>query len=301
MRFSCSVHHLLAIGIIATLLTSCSTSRYSQSHDSPPDRDIDVSHIPNPVPRLEPRSKYGNPDSYVVNGQRYYVMDNSDNFNQRGIASWYGKKFHGHRTSSGETYDMYKLTAAHKSLPLPTYVEVRNLRNQRSVVVRVNDRGPFHHNRIIDLSYAAAKKLGITAQGTGMVEIRALNPNQPTRSRNQSAERGYLHAPTGRKTINRPYLELEAGTETRTVASNNPEQAYRLFLQVGAFVSRNNAEQLRSKLLSEIGALNINTGYNEEKNIYRVRIGPLASVEQADQLANRISNLGFNPPHIVID
>jgi len=279
MSFIFSAYRLLIIfATLSLLISGCSSSRYSQSQDSAPEKDIDVSHIPNPVPRAEPKSKYGNPDSYVVSGKTYYVMANSRNFSERGIASWYGKKFHGHRTSSGETYDMFQMTAAHKNLPLPTYVEVRNLRNNRQIIVRVNDRGPFHDNRIIDLSYAAAKKLGITATGTGMVEINAIDPNQQDKPR-------YAHKSPAIKSI----------------GHNLAENENRLFLQVGAFVSRTNAEQLRSRLLTEIDSVNINTGYNEEKNIYRVRIGPLSSVEQADELATRIASLGFNTPHIVID
>ena len=120
------------------------------------------------------KSKYGNPSSYVVMGQRYYVMDSARGFTQRGIASWYGEPFHGRRTSSGETYNMHAMTAAHKTLPLPVHVRVRNLSNGKSIVVKVNDRGPFLHNRIIDLSYAAAKKLDMVGAGTAEVEIVAL-------------------------------------------------------------------------------------------------------------------------------
>ncbi|MES9903121.1 MAG: septal ring lytic transglycosylase RlpA family protein, partial [Sedimenticola sp.] len=132
----------------------------SSDNDSAPTRRLDPNSIADAVPRAERRSRRGNADSYVVLGKRYHVMANSDGFSQRGIASWYGTKFHGRTTSSGEVYDMYAMTAAHKSLPLPTYVEVTNLNNGRHTIVKVNDRGPFHNNRIIDLSYAAATKLG---------------------------------------------------------------------------------------------------------------------------------------------
>lgn len=273
-------HRLVAILIFILLfITGCSSSRYSQYHDSAPTGEIDLRRINNAIPRAEPRSKYGNSPSYVVRGKRYYVMQDSRNFVERGVASWYGKKFHGHRTSSGETYDMYKMTAAHKKLPLPTYVEVRHLQNNKSIIVRVNDRGPFHDNRVIDLSYAAAKKLGITTTGTGVVEIRAIDPYEYHRNKQMARN----PAPQ---------------TNSSTTASSND---YRLFLQVGAFVSRTNAEQLRNRLLTELGAHPIKTGYSEEKNIYRVRIGPLTNVEQADQLATRIAKLGFTEPHIVID
>ena len=260
--------------ILALVLAGCSTSssRYNHKYDSAPDQDIDVSRIPDAVPRYEPRSKYGNPDSYVVKGRRYHVMDDAFDYRERGIASWYGKKFHGHRTSSGEPYNMYAMTAAHKQLPLPTYVRVTNLENQRSIVVRVNDRGPFHANRIIDLSYAAAKKLGISAKGTGMVEVSAIQPG--------------AKQPTPRQ------------VESHTPA---PQTEFQLYLQVGAFVSRHNAEQLQQKLRTRFTQLNIHSGYNPENNIYRVRIGPLASVAEADRLAETLSQQGFAAPHIVVD
>ena len=260
--------------VLALVLAGCSTpsSRYSHKHDSAPDQDIDVSRVPDAVPRYEPRSKYGNPDSYVVKGRRYHVMDDAFDYRERGIASWYGKKFHGHRTSSGEAYNMYAMTAAHKQLPLPTYVRVTNLENQRSVVVRVNDRGPFHRNRIIDLSYAAAKKLGIIAKGTGMVEVTAIHPGSKQ--------------PAPRPVVSR----------------SQPHQAeFQLYLQVGAFVSRHNAEQLQQKLRNRFTQLNIHSGYSAENNIYRVRIGPLASVAEADRLAETLSQQGFATPHIVVD
>lgn len=259
---------------LAVVLAGCTTSssRYNHKHDSAPDYDIDASKIPDAVPRYEPRSKYGNPDSYVVNGRRYHVMNDAHGYSERGIASWYGKKFHGHRTSSGEPYNMYAMTAAHKQLPLPTYVRVTNLQNQRSVVVRVNDRGPFHPNRIIDLSYAAAKKLGISAKGTGMVEVQAIYA-------------GNKHPAT---------------PEPRTYSP--PRQAeFKLYLQVGAFVSRHNAEQLQQKLRNRFTKLNVHSGYYAENNIYRVRIGPLASVAEADRLAEALSRQGFATPHIVVD
>ncbi len=164
----------IALIFLFCLAQSCSVS--IEKDDGPPPSPVDIGSVPDAIPRVEPKSKYGNPDSYVVNGRRYYVMDNSNGFVDRGIASWYGNKFHGRRTSSGETYNMYAMTAAHKTLPLPTYVEVVNIRNGRSVIVKVNDRGPFHENRIIDLSYTAAAKLDIIKSGTGLVEIRAINP-----------------------------------------------------------------------------------------------------------------------------
>lgn len=146
--------------------------------DGPPDDDIDVTHIPNATPKLEPLSRYGNMPVYEVWGSRYKVMPHSKGYKAQGTASWYGKKFHGQRTSSGEKYDMYGMTAAHRSLPLPTYAKVKNLKNGKEVIVKINDRGPFVHDRLIDLSYAAAKKLGIHSTGTGKVQITAIDPSQ---------------------------------------------------------------------------------------------------------------------------
>ena len=170
---------ILAAVVTAVALSAC--GRSATVEDGAPRAKVDVAAIPDAVPKVEPKSRYGNPASYAVYGKRYYPLNASDGYRERGIASWYGTKFHGRRTSSGEPYDMYAMTAAHKTLPLPTYVRVTNLENRRSVVLRVNDRGPFHTNRIIDLSYTAASKLGILSKGTGSVEVLALDP--PARDR----------------------------------------------------------------------------------------------------------------------
>jgi len=159
------------------LLTACTSqeSRYQQKQDGMPVNLKDISHVKNAIPQYQAKSQYGNPKSYTVRGKTYYVLKSAHDFKQQGIASWYGNKFHGHKTSNGEIYDMYQMTAAHKTLPLPTYVEVTNLKNNKKIIVRVNDRGPFYTGRIIDLSYVAAKKLGITKSGTGQVKITAIN------------------------------------------------------------------------------------------------------------------------------
>lgn len=274
---------LVAISLVA----ACSSSRYSQRHDSGPSQDVSVAHIPDAVPRHEPRSKYGNPASYSVNGRTYYVKQSSKGFTQRGTASWYGNKFHGHRTSSGETYDMYKMTAAHKTLPLPSYVRVTNLKNNRSVIVKVNDRGPFHEGRIIDLSYAAAKKLAYTAQGTAQVEIMVVAPDTPsTYTANNATQPPPTANTSAPHAVNKHYVLQEHE---------------RLFLQVGAFASRDNAELLKKRLLNSLSYHNIQTAFLQDRNLYRVRIGPLANLEQADMLADKIVQLGISTPHIVID
>jgi rare lipoprotein A len=168
-----------AIGVIAlaTLsLAACS----GQVRDSAPSGSASIPDLPgDAVPRPEPRSRYGNGPVYEVFDKTYRVMDSGSGYKERGVASWYGKKFHGRLTSNREPYDMYAMTAAHKTLPLPTYVRVRNLRNNRSIIVRVNDRGPFVHNRIIDLSYAAALKLDMVRDGTSLVEVTAISFDDP--------------------------------------------------------------------------------------------------------------------------
>lgn len=270
-----TVHQILII-LLASILSGCSlwpSSIFEKSGagDSAPAGSIDVSKIRDAVPRAEPRSRSGNPRRYTVLGHTYRVMRDSQGFNERGVASWYGTKFHGRRTSSGETYDMYAMTAAHKSLPLPTYVQVTNLKNGREVTVKVNDRGPFHNNRIIDLSYAAATKLGITGKGTGLVEIRALDPN------------------TGksRPVRNNPML---SGTYTG------------LYLQVGAFTDQSNAKRLSQRLRHSMNKpVRIQTAVDYEQTVYRVQIGPMQDVEQADATSMRLAQLGIQDMRLIIE
>lgn len=235
-------------------------------HAVPPD----VSNVPDAVPRHEPRSRYGNPKHYEVFGQRYYVLASAENFTERGIASWYGKKFHGRRTSSGESYDMYAMTAAHRQLPLPTYVEVTNLDNGRKVVVRVNDRGPFKKSRIIDLSYAAAAKLGMLGAGTAPVEIRAIQPGRPT--------------------------------QAVTTATDHPGGiAY--YIQAGAFADRSNAERLRRRLdASALGVPSLlETIELDGRLLHRVRLGPLSAVADVDRLSDSLTVLGIYGAQVVVD
>lgn len=248
---------------------------FPEPQDSAPSRKLDPNTIADAVPRAEPRSRYGNPSSYVVRGKRYSVMASSKGYVERGIASWYGTKFHGRRTSSGEPYDMYAMTAAHKHLPLPTYVSVTNLRNGRSTVVKVNDRGPFHENRIIDLSYAAATKLGILGEGTGLVEVRALYPGQA--------------APPA------PSLAQGGNNAAHSVAP-------RIFIQAGAFSKRSNADRLRSRLDRNLQqSIRIQQAVSARGTIYRVQVGPLPDVAQADSVSLQLARLGIGDAHIVIE
>jgi rare lipoprotein A len=224
------------------------------------------------VPATTP-SERGNPSSYVVFGKRYYVLDSADGFVQRGIASWYGTKFHGRPTSSGEVYNMHAMTAAHKTLPLPVYVHVKNLDNGRSAVVRVNDRGPFIPGRIIDLSYAAAKKLGVDGPGTANVEISVLTEgeSQPT-----------------------------SVVRTIPLGTGIDEEAP-LFIQMGSFSSRMNADNLVRTLIAanELSA-SISQLQTNEGLFYRVRVGPLLDVDEANAILSRLHGKGFQTARIVV-
>lgn len=165
---------------------SPNAGRYALEHDvAPAPHEIpdDVVNIPDAIPRIEPRSRSGNSPVYSVFGKTYRVLSDTRGFRERGVASWYGKKFHGNRTANGETYDMFRMTAAHRSLPLPSYARVTRLDNGRSVVVRINDRGPFHKGRVIDLSYAAAAKLDMLGHGSAQVEVVAIDPLEPASPR----------------------------------------------------------------------------------------------------------------------
>ena len=259
-------HALIAFAVVT--LAACSTPRGGGYYedDGPhtrPRRDIES--IPDAVPRAEPPSRGGN-RPYTVFNVRYTPLSTASGYRERGVASWYGKKFHGNKTSNGEIYDMYAMTAAHKTLPLPSYVRVRNLRNGRSVVVRVNDRGPFLHNRLIDLSYAAAARLGIVGSGTGLVEVEGIDATQP------------LTAQTPRA---------------------RPEDA-RLYVQLGAFAERGNAERLQGRL-RQAGFKSALVSSGPGRTLYRVRCGPLESVEESDRLIADLRTRGFEDISIAID
>ena len=213
------------------------------------------------------RSEQGNPSSYVVFGKRYHVLDSHEGFRQRGVASWYGTKFHGRPTSSGEIYNMHAMTAAHKTLPIPVYVHVKNLDNGRSTIVRVNDRGPFIDGRIIDLSYAAAKKLGVDGPGTANVEISAL-----------------------------------ATSIVRSIPlTNEADTNIPLYIQMGSFANPVNANNLVQNLLdanestAQVSRLQTNNGF-----FYRVRVGPLYDIDEANAIVRRLKVKGFQTARIVV-
>jgi rare lipoprotein A len=270
----------LVVLALTVLAAGCSTTRpggYFED-DGPHARAPDVSRVPDAVPRNEPPSRGGN-RPYSVFGVSYTPLKSAGGYRERGVASWYGRKFHGRQTSNGETYDMYAMTAAHKTLPLPSYARVRNLNNGKSVIVRVNDRGPFLHNRLIDLSYAAADRLGILGTGTGVVEVEGLSGSEPATT-----------------------VATRERTTGGLIATAHADTVPRLYLQAGAFANRDNAEALRNRLAqADIKPVHIAPAQVDGTALFRVRVGPLDSVEASDRLVERIHAHGLPKPIIVVD
>jgi len=238
-----------------------------------------LAEIPDAVPRAEPLQRGPN-RPYVVFGKAYEPMASLQPFRQRGMASWYGRRFHGQKTSSGEPYDMYGMTAAHPTLPIPSYARVTNLANGRSVVVRINDRGPFHSDRIIDLSYTAAYKLGYAAAGSAQVEVDSVLPG-------------------GTQVAAAPPPPVEA-PKPLPVAASSPPGAGSVYLQLGAFSSRENAEDLRSRIARQFSWLADAVQVLSVGNLWRLHVGPYASSDAARAVAARIeSELSLKPLVVV--
>ncbi len=240
--------------------------------DSGPSAPIDVSGLVEPVPRDEPRSRYGNRSPYKVLGKNYHVMDSARGYAERGTASWYGTKFNGRATSSGEIYDICAFTAAHKTLPLPSFVRVSNLDNGRSVIVRVNDRGPFHSGRIIDLSYAAAVRLGVDRTGTARVEVRAITDGQEAAGPASAPVPASVPAPA-----------------TPALPTTGP----RRIVQVGSFADKDNARRLSDRL-DDAGIQDVDMDAVEVdgRDLWRVRIGPVKP-DDLPELFSRLRGLGI--------
>lgn len=235
------------------------SDEFNRIKDAYPEAPPDVSQVPDAEPVEEPLSKYGNKSPYTVLGETYKILPTAKGFTQTGTASWYGKKFHGLRTSSGEKYDMYKMTAAHRNLPLPSYVRVTNIANDKSVIVKVNDRGPFHSERIMDLSYAAAARLDFLGHGTAKVRIEAIDPAEFQRKLGKS---GKPEAPA------KPDIASDAA---------------HFYVQIGAFGVIGNATALQARILELVYApVQIVRG----DGIHRVQVGPFFNREDADKVAD---------------
>lgn len=255
-----------ALVLVCFNLLSCATGGDSAPYD------FTRNDTPDAIPANEPLSRYGNMPSYVVRGKKYHVMKNANGFKQEGISSWYGTKFHGRKTSSGEPYNMYAMTAAHKTLPLPTYVEVTHKGNGRKVIVKVNDRGPFHEGRIIDLSYAAARKLGISATGTGPVHIRAINTSA---------------------------MDLDTSEVVLPEPSHKDGQIH---VQVAAMGTEVAAEKMADDLREKhIQSVRVHVIENDGIKLYRVRIGPLPNADLAYKVISELNVIGLNAARVVVD
>lgn len=274
--------------------------------DGGPAVPLDVAGIPEPVPQREPRARYGNRSPYTVLGKRYRVMDDRDarRYVERGTASWYGTKFHGRMTSSLEPYDMCSFSAAHKTLPLPSYARVTNLQNGRSVVVRINDRGPFYGGRIIDLSYAAAVKLGVQQRGTARVEVRALDGDGDTRGwfarRRAVRERAPLSLANAIASplpaVSAPSTSALPPAATQLPAAVQSLASERTWLQIGSFGERANADAAVRRLqVAGLGPVEIVPVEIGGRAFWRVRLGPLAA-SAAAELAGRVAAIGLGQP-----
>jgi rare lipoprotein A len=270
-----------AVLLSMTLLAACGAS-------APPRSAGDAPYVVSTPPPagVVPRSDRGNPPFYDVLGKRYHVLATSSGYVERGVASWYGRDFHGLATSSGEAYDMHALTAAHTTLPLPTWVEVTNLANGKRIVVKVNDRGPFVDNRLIDLSYAAATALDMVRTGTARVEVRAIAP--PVEELRRDAT-------------------IAAVTETAApafppVAGAPAVAVQRMFVQIGAFSEVDNAERLVARLrASGFANPTVVTDAEGRRRLHRVRLGPIRDSVEFDELSARLLSIGVSGSRLVVD
>jgi rare lipoprotein A len=240
------------------------SGRYQgKDNDWGPDKEIDMSHVPNATPRYESRTIAGNKNPYTILGKTYVLMKEERNYKERGIASWYGYKFNGEFTSNGEQYDMFSMTGAHKTLPIPSYVKVTNTDNHKWVIVRINDRGPFHDGRIIDLSYAAAQRIGITHMGTGNVEVEVVvpqdDPRPPLRAKSSVAAAPVALAPVHTE---------EAGT----AASHDGT-----YLQIAAFGTEKAAKEMVARIKPKLNFPVVINLVKAPHKLYRVHVGPFKS------------------------
>jgi rare lipoprotein A len=240
-----------------------------EEQDRGPAQPVDLSHVPDAVPGPVVRTRAGNSNPYTVLGRTYHLIEDETDYKERGIASWYGKKFHGRRTSNGEVYDMYAMTAAHKKLPIPSYVRVTNLDNSRTVVVRVNDRGPFHDGRIIDLSYAAAQRLGFVDQGTAPVEVEIIVPDDQSLA---------------------PLVAENSGAT----------EGGGVFLQVGAF-STESAARAQAERITGLIEQTIVVPPMGDDQLYRVRVGPYTNTTQLHKAQELLRQGEISQAHIVYE
>ncbi|MFC7297860.1 septal ring lytic transglycosylase RlpA family protein [Herminiimonas aquatilis] len=270
--------------------------------------------VPDAEPRIEPYSKSGN-KPYVVFGKRYIPISDARPFKQTGRGSWYGKKFHGQKTSSGELYDMYKMSAAHPTLPIPSYARVTNLSNGKQVIVRVNDRGPFHSSRVIDLSYTAALKLGYIGHGSAELQVERLLPadiEQILATKESPATPVVATEAVVMPTIESTQLapaaiqpvDFAPNGNVSVIATSMPTQgaastASGFYLQLGAYSQAANAESVRTRLLQDTGGVLRQLTVEPSNNLYRLYGGPFATREEAAAAATQVQGTMGAKPFIV--
>jgi rare lipoprotein A len=277
-------------------------SRYNIQQDRGPSRQIDPSEVREIIPMIEPRTLAGNKSPYTVNGATYRIMPSEEGYKERGFASWYGEKFHGHKTSNGEIYDMYQISAAHKTMPIPGFLRVTNLENERSIIVRVNDRGPFHSDRVIDLSYAAAYMLGFDNKGTAMVEVEAI---VPTLAGPGSRPAGNAVTTAAVRTAASPLQATLAGGGVSAVSDTQGQSGSSgQFLQVGAFSDLRAAEQLSAKVRGltswPVFIRSIESGTGNQP-LHRVRVGPIPDSAEAARITDTVVAADLGRPYTVRD
>ncbi|MGO2132822.1 MAG: septal ring lytic transglycosylase RlpA family protein [Halomonas sp.] len=267
-----------------------SGERYHMNSDAYPEEPPDVSQVPDAMPRVEPRSRGGNKSTYDVWGKTYRVLDDASGYSRDGNASWYGKKFHGYATSNGEIYDMYKMSAAHRSLPLPTYARVTNRDNGKSVILRVNDRGPFHSEREIDLSYAAAARLGILEAGTGRVKVEAIDPRRWPSG-------GGTGTPAPRASSQPLAKPQDKPREQPQYQPQHPPAAGgTVYVQVAALDSADSAYALETRL-DEL--LDHPVRIEDKAGLYRVQVGPVSRRDAAGGVRLKLQRAGFEETFVV--
>ncbi len=286
--FVCLSASLALVGCSATPFTRPSSGGFYGGDAAPTHKPRDFDAIADAIPKDEPLSRTGN-KPYTVLAQHFTPLKSSKGYVKQGIASWYGEKFHGRRTSSGEIYNMWAMTAAHPILPLPTYVEVTNLDTGKKIIVKVNDRGPFLHGRIIDLSYVAAHKLGIARKGTGRVQVKAIDPtiNLSVQAVNTAPNTTAISGLAGTVNIS-PTVPTASGDTSEDAPENTPEQGENYFVQVGTYSKIANAEAMRHRLDQQ--------GYSvyspaKQTRPYRVQVGPFLIIESALQVKQKLERL----------
>jgi len=336
--------NLLGLLLVTMLVAGCANKgaqstakktnegRYKVTKDYGPDTNVDVSHVVDAVPKVETRSRGGNKSQYEVFGKTYSVMKSSLGYKARGGASWYGKKFHGYLTANGDKYDMYGMSAAHRSLPLPTYVKVTNLANNKQVIVRVNDRGPFHQGRVIDLSYAAASKLDMLNSGTAQVEVEAINPltwksgndlnaTQVAKGKTaQSNEKQQLVFKPAKlsvvegNTVTAPaeqpiVAQSGAANLANSVQPKLPETAKKSlrtdkylgihYVQVGVYSTEQAAHAVTLKV-NDLGLpVLISEIQKQQRKLYKVILGPMKSRMRTEQLKMILADRSFVGAHLI--